>query len=138
MTNNEWNKILKVLQKELRKVGKIDIADVANYEIDASDFDDGRVSKKLTHEMFVALHTELCARSPKLLKYTLNKINEIVENEGPHSVVVSVKKSEIDPNMSTEAFIDIPLEDEDITIAISNIEKTYREIFECEIPGAIG
>lgn len=137
MTSKDWDEILRVLQKELRKAGRADIANIDHYGLERDEVSGRDDSKKLAQKMFIALHTELRTRSPEFLNYTLKKIDKVVENDGPSSVVVDVFDPKSDPNASAETVKDIPLEDKGVTDAIKRIEKAYFEIFEQEMLGAI-
>lgn len=127
MIDDYWSEVLEVLQKELRRIGKFDIADTNSYRKDTK--------MELVRQMITALHGELCAQSPRLLKHALDKIDEIVEGEGPAEVLIYVEKSESDDGTSEDNAKYIPLKNDDITDAIEKIEAAYFEIFGTDIRG---
>lgn len=132
MDNDNWGKLLKLLQRELRKVGKFNIADIDNYEIE------GRSNKKLAQEMFIALHTELVTRSPQLLEYTLKGIGEYMKDggDGPSEAVMRLDPDRTNPDALEDGFDYISLRNNDVSCAIKFLEEIYFEIFKIEIPGA--
>lgn len=127
MIDDNWNEVLEVLQEELRKIGKFDIADVSNYGTNEK--------QELVRQMLIALHSELCARSPKLLEHALDMIDKIVEGDGPAEVLICVEKSETGGDRPKDSTKYIPLRNDDITDAIEEIENAYFEIFGTKIEG---
>ena len=133
MDNDDWGKLLKLLQRELRKVGKFNIADIDNYEVD-----ERKSNKKLAQEMFIALHTELVTRSPELLDFTLKKFGEYVKDGDPYptDAVMRLDPDRTDPDAPEGDFNYISLRNNDVSYAIKYLEDIYLEIFKTEIPGA--
>lgn len=135
MDTDDWDRILKILQNELRNAGKPDIADIGNYYNDGNGESRENASKKLIHEMLVSLHGELCARSPRLLKHALNQINKITENSVPSKAALCEIPPGKDSEKSLEVVDDIPLENDDVSSAIARIEEVYKELFGYKIEG---
>ena len=89
MNEDDWNEIVQLVQEELARVGRSDIADLRHYENwdgDERGYPDARTLVKL---MLDALDRELSVRSPVTISRSLSTLNEIIDaGDRPSEVVV--------------------------------------------------
>ena len=124
MSDEGWESALQLLRMKLRKMGRPDIADLSGY-----DCGEG-VKRRLPDErtlvlmMLGALKNELRARSSEVMNESLKRIKRIVKDgDAPEGVIVYR-----DTEYGKDERYDIPKNEEDVSSAISDLDKLMKKI----------
>jgi len=89
MNEEDWREIVQMIQKELRKIGQDEIADLSNYEMRDETERSLPEPRLLVKEMLDALHRYMSARSSATIQNSLDDLQELInEGECPTEVIV--------------------------------------------------
>lgn len=128
MSDESWEDALQWLRKKLGKMGRPDIADLSGYDCGEGVERQLPNEKNLVLMMLKALRNELRARSSETMNESLKDIQKIVkEGEGPTGVTVCQ-----DTEYGRDESYDIPENEDDVSNAISDLDKLIKEIREQE------
>lgn len=128
MSDESWEDALQWLRKELGKMGRPDIADLSGYDCGEGIKRRLPNQKDLVLMMLKALRNELRARSSEAMNDSLKDIREIVK-EGEFPTGVTVCR---DTEYGRDESYDIPESEEDVSSAISDLDRLIKEIREQE------
>lgn len=129
MEQEDWKDILKVVQLELRAVGREDLADTRRYKIEESEGKSSRklepIEKHFVLQMLRALYKELYVRSPNILNASIENIGDLItEGNRPSFAFLRERNTE-----EGDGYVyNLISGDRNISDALSNLAKLIDAI----------
>lgn len=129
MEQEDWQSILKVVQHELRAVGRKDLADTRRYKIEESEGKSSRklepIEKHFVIQMLRALYEELYVRSPNILNASIKNIGDLI-TEGDRPSIAFLRERNTEEG--DDYVYNLISGDRNISDALSNLTKLIDAI----------